>query len=89
MGSPLSPAATNLFMERFKSIAIKAAVENSAVWWSYVDHTFVVWPHGRIKLDRFPKHLNGVHPNIQVTMELEHNGVLTFLDVLVNIIGNS
>ncbi|GJQ76404.1 hypothetical protein Trydic_g2120 [Trypoxylus dichotomus] len=90
MGSPLSPVAANLFMEHFESLTIETAADKPTltnrptVWWRYVDGMFVVWPHGRDKLDWFLKHLNGVHPSIQFTMELEHNGVLPFLDVLVN-----
>ncbi|GJQ74604.1 hypothetical protein Trydic_g21461 [Trypoxylus dichotomus] len=83
MGSP-SLVVANLFMEQFYSLAIETAVEKPMVWWRYVDDTFVVWPQGRDKLERFLEHLNGVHPNIQLTMELEHNGELPFLDVRSN-----
>ncbi|GJQ74695.1 hypothetical protein Trydic_g21546 [Trypoxylus dichotomus] len=71
-------------MEQFESPAIETAVDKPTVWWRYVDDTFVVWPHGRDGLDRFLEHLNRVHPSIQFTMELEHNGELPFLDVRVN-----
>ncbi|GJQ66633.1 hypothetical protein Trydic_g4603 [Trypoxylus dichotomus] len=64
MGSLLSPVVANLFMEQFESLAIETAVDKPTVWWRYVDDTFVVWPHGRDKLERFLEHLNGVHPNI-------------------------
>ncbi|GJQ78547.1 hypothetical protein Trydic_g11659 [Trypoxylus dichotomus] len=84
MGSPLSPVVANLFMEQFESLAIETAVDKPTVWWRCVDDTLVIWPHGRDKLDRFLEHLNGVHSNIQFTMELEHNGELPFLDVRVN-----
>ncbi|GJQ67015.1 hypothetical protein Trydic_g7996 [Trypoxylus dichotomus] len=83
MGSSLSSVAANLFMKRFESLAIETAVDKPTVWRRYVNDTFVVWPHGRDKLDRFFKHLNGIHPNIQLPMEVEHNGVLPFLDVFV------
>ncbi|GJQ73972.1 hypothetical protein Trydic_g18902 [Trypoxylus dichotomus] len=84
MGSPLSPVVANLFMEQFESLAVETAADKPTVWWRYLDDTFVIWPHGRDKLDRFLEHLNGVYPNIQLTMELEHNGELPFLDVRVN-----
>ena len=32
---------------------------------------------------RISKHLNGIHKNIIFTMEIDTNGVLPFLDVLV------
>ncbi|GJQ74561.1 hypothetical protein Trydic_g21422 [Trypoxylus dichotomus] len=84
MGCPLSPVVANLFMEQFESLAIETAVDKPTVWWRYVDDTFVIWPHGRDKLDRFLEHLNGVHPNIQFAMELGHNDELPFLDVRIN-----
>ncbi|GJQ88825.1 hypothetical protein Trydic_g14814 [Trypoxylus dichotomus] len=83
MGRPLSLVVANLFMERFKNLAIETAVDKPTVWWKYVDDTLVVWPHGRDKLDRFLKHLNGARSNIQFIMQVEYNGVLHFLDVLV------
>ncbi|GJQ72989.1 hypothetical protein Trydic_g1626 [Trypoxylus dichotomus] len=70
MDSPLSLVVANLFIEQFESLAIETAVNKPRVWWRYVDDTFVVWPHGSDKLDRFLEHLNGVHPKIQFTMEL-------------------
>ncbi|GJQ71974.1 hypothetical protein Trydic_g3082 [Trypoxylus dichotomus] len=84
MGSTLSPVVATLFMEQFKSLAIETVMDKPTIWWIYVDDTFVVWTHGRNKLNRFNKHLNGVHLNIQFTMEVEHNGVLPYLDVRVN-----
>jgi hypothetical protein len=35
-------------------------------------------------LQEFLKQLNGIQKNIKFTMEIEKNGVLPFLDVLVN-----
>ncbi|GJQ86498.1 hypothetical protein Trydic_g10400 [Trypoxylus dichotomus] len=71
-------------MEQFESLDIETTADKPTIWWRYVDDMFVVWSHERDKLDRFPNHLNGVHPNIQFTMELEHNEVLPFLGVRVN-----
>ena len=49
----------------------------------YVDDTFVIWPHGRKRLDDFFEYLNSLHPSIKFTMEIEHNDTLPFLDVLI------
>jgi hypothetical protein len=46
-----------------------------------VDDTFVIWPHGPEKLERFLDHLNGFHRNIQFTMEIEKDSHLPFLDI--------
>jgi hypothetical protein len=42
-----------------------------------------MWPHGQETLPDFLQHLNGIYGNIQFTKELEQNGTLPFLDVLV------
>lgn len=83
MGSPLSPALANIYMEHFESTAIKTASHKPAYWFRYVDDTFVVWPHGKSKLDDFLHHLNNQHPDIQFTMECEKDDQLPFLDVLI------
>jgi hypothetical protein len=44
---------------------------------------FVVWPHGPEQLQNFLNHLHNLRPAIQFTMEIESDGVIPFLDVLV------
>ena len=83
MGSPLSPVLANLFMEDLEARAIGTAKHKPKLWLRYVDDTFVIWNHGRDKLQEFLKHLNGIHPKIQFTMETEEDDQLPFLDVLV------
>ena len=43
--------------------------------------TFVIWPHGTETLQRFRDPLNGLHRNIQCTMERERDGHLPFISV--------
>jgi hypothetical protein len=43
----------------------------------------MICPHGQETLQGFLQHLNGIHRNIKFTKELEQNGTLPFLDVLV------
>jgi len=47
----------------------------------YVDFTFVRLPPGIEKLDKFLDHLNGLHRNVQFTIEIERVGHLPFLDI--------
>lgn len=42
MGSPISPIIANFFMERFEEKALESSVLKPAVWFRYVDDTFVV-----------------------------------------------
>ena len=71
MGSPLSPVIANFFMEDFEKRAIEQVPHKPVCWLRYVDDTFVIWPHGKQKLGEFLNHLNGIHKNIQFTMEIE------------------
>ena len=83
MGSPLSPAMANIFMEDLEEKVLETSVYKPSCWFRYLDDTFVIWPHGKDALDDFLVHLNTAHSSIKFTMEIEENGKLPFLDVLV------
>ena len=83
MGSPLSPVIANFYMEKFEKIALDSARKTPTHWYRYVDDTFVIWPHGMEELEKFLDHLNTIHERIQFTMEVEKNGELPFLDILI------
>ena len=83
MGSPLSPIIANLYMEHFEQEAIRLAVDKPKFWIRYVDDTFVIWPHGRDSLTLFHEHINRLRDPIKFTMEIEDEGRIPFLDVLV------
>jgi hypothetical protein len=80
MGSPLSPVIANFFIEDFEQKATEQATHKPVCWFRYVDDTFVIWPHGKEKLEDFLIHLNGLHNKIQFKMEKEEAGHLPFLD---------
>jgi hypothetical protein len=83
MGSPPSPVIANYFMEYFEEMALEAVTHKSLCWFRYVDDTFVIWAHGPGKLVEFLDHLNGVHENIEFTMETERDSHLPFLDIYI------
>ena len=83
MGSPLSPIIANLYMEHFEQEAIRLAVDKPKFWIRYVDDIFVIWPHGRDSLTLFHEHINRLRDPIKFTMEIEDEGRIPFLDVLV------
>jgi hypothetical protein len=80
MGSPLSPVIANFYMEDFEKKAIEKAPHMPACLYRYMDDTFVIWLHGQVKLMVFLNLINGIHNNIQFTMEIEEEEVhLPFL----------
>jgi hypothetical protein len=81
MGSLLSPVIFKYFMEYFQEMARETANHKPCCWFCYVEHTFIIWPHGPAKLAHFLDHLNHVPENIQFTMETERDGHLLFHDI--------
>jgi len=84
MGSLLSPVVANIFMEHLESLSLNSFHLKTKCWYRFVDDMFVVWSHGIAALNSFLDHLNNISPHIQFTMELEKDGSLPFLDVLVS-----
>ncbi|XP_046391554.1 uncharacterized protein LOC124159689 [Ischnura elegans] len=84
IGSPLSPIIANLFMEKLEEKALRTYEKPPKMFLRYVDDTSVVWPHGKSELNNFLRHLNIQNSSIKFTMEIDENGRLPFLDVLVS-----
>jgi hypothetical protein len=83
MGSPLSPIVANIFMEHFEKKSLDTYPLKPLRWKRFVDDTNVLWPHGKEELEKFFQHLNDISTHIKFTMELEDNGSIPFLDVLI------
>ena len=62
---------------------MESATKKPSLWLRYVDDVFAIWPHGRHHLSIFLNHLNSIHENIKFTVEVEENGIIPFLDVLL------
>jgi hypothetical protein len=84
MGSPLYPILVNFYMESFEQQAISSVAKRSTHWYRCGYNTIVVWIHGKEELQDFLEHLNSVHTNIKVIVEVEQNKTLYFLSVLVS-----
>ena len=63
--------------------ALETTKLKPTMWRRYVDDTFVLWPHSTEQLEKFHKHLNNQHPQIQFTKVVEKDNQINFLDVLV------
>ena len=82
MGSPVSPVVANIFMEHMEAEAIETCPYTLRCWRRYVDDVFaIVRKEGT---DGILSHLNSFYPTIQLTVEVEDEGKLPFLDALVS-----
>jgi hypothetical protein len=64
MGSPISPVIAIFYVEDFEKKALANATHQPAWWYSYVEDSFVIWPHGQEKITEFLDHLNGINNSI-------------------------
>ena len=81
MGSPLGPTMANIFVGFYEEKLFQDH-GRPMLYARYVDDTFVVCRDAQER-DEFYKHLNSLHQSLKFTMELEEDGCLPFLDVLV------
>ena len=81
MGSPVSVTVANLVMEDVEQRALATTDMHPRFWKRYVDDTCTVLPADNVQ--RFLDHLNEVEPSIRFTVEVESDGKLPFLDVLL------
>jgi hypothetical protein len=83
MGSPLSPIIANFFMEYFEEMALMGQPTSPsagfATWMTHSSSGHMVYASCQEFLD----HLNSIHENIQFTMEMERDGHLPFLDIVI------
>ena len=78
MGSPVSAVVANLYMEIFEELALKSAPGKPRLWRRYIDDTCCIMKKGTVEglLD----HLTSVRPSIRLTVEVEKDGGLPFLN---------
>ena len=81
MGSPVSVTVANLVMEDVEQRALATTDVHPQFWKRYVDDACTVLPADDVQ--KFLDHLNGVEQSICFTVEVESDGKLPFLDVLL------
>jgi hypothetical protein len=85
MGSPLGPTLANIFMVDFEEKYVKTAPDNikPAFYKRYVDDILVGFQDAT-NIEKFWQHINEKHQNIKFTTELESDGKISFLDILIS-----
>ena len=90
MGLPLGPTFANIFLcfHEKNWLASCPSEFRPVVYKRYVDDCFFVFNHIS-HVDKFLKFLNGQHPKIKFTKEVETNRTLPFLDITMRRTGTS
>ena len=83
MGLPLGPVLAGIFMVEFERTILSTLKEHMSPWKRYVDDTI----KGE-SVEHILSKSNGYDENIEFTYEIEKDGKLPFLDVLVIRKGN-
>ena len=81
MGSPLGPVLAGIFMVHLERTLIPKLTEHMNPWKRYVDDSISIIKETSIS--RVLTDLNSFHKNIEFTYEMEENGKIAFLDVLI------
>ena len=81
MGSPLGPVLAGIFMVELERTILPTLRDHMSPWKRYVDDTISYIKEESI--EHVLSKLNGYHDNIEFTYEIENDGKLPFLDVLV------
>ena len=85
MGSPLGPQLANAFMNYYEQIWLdECPIDIKPRFYKrYVDDIFILCK-SKEQLEKFQNYLNSKHPHITFTSEIEEEGKLPFLDMLIN-----
>ena len=70
-------------MEHIEQFALQACDLKLRLWVRCVEDVFVVAHFSDSEISEFVCHLNGIPPSMRFTVELEKNGQLAFLDVII------
>ena len=81
MGNPLGPVLANIFMVELENKLVPTLSGKMSLWYRYVDDTFTFIK--KDELENVKSVLNDFHEDIKFTHEIEHNNIISFLDVSV------
>lgn len=80
MGNPLSPFIAEIFMSKLEK-KMEEECLMPRIWMRYVDDIFAIVD--KEELENLNNCINKIHKNIEFTVEIEEDGKLPFLDILV------
>ncbi len=84
MGNNLSPLLSEIFMSNLESEIFNSHFAGNLLYWGrYVDDVGAIFNGDEDTFNSFVAFINGLHPNIIFTHELEENNILNFLDLSI------
>ena len=88
MGSSLGPIAACLYMDYFEESTFQLArqlnISIPSMWFRYIDDVLAFWKFSEEEFDVFLRFLNSRESSINFTCEKEKDGILPFLDLLID-----
>ena len=84
IGTKFAPPYACIFMDQVEKDFLEGEVEKPYLWVRYIDDIFLIWTHGRQKLEGFLERLNVFHDSLKFTWETSQEKVI-FLDVVVRL----
>ena len=82
MGTPLAPTLAILYMADLENEFLHTQKFKPYFYVRYIDDIFIIWLHGREKLDLFFHAFNQFNPAIQFDMEVSDSDI-NFLDITI------
>jgi hypothetical protein len=82
MGSSLSPILAEIYMQAFEKNVLKKCPKKPILIVRYVDDYLVIFD-SELNIDDLLLTFNSEHQNIELTMEMENEGQIPFLDMLL------
>ena len=82
MGTKLAPSYANLFTSKFEQAHVYTYHLQPTLWKRFIDHIFLIWPHGMDSLVEFIQYLNTVHSTIKFTSVIS-SPEIAFVDLTI------
>lgn len=86
MGTKMAPNYAIIYMHKIEEGFLKTTTLKPTIWKRFIDDIFMIWPHGKDKLQIFIEQLNSYHPVIKFTEESSTEQI-PFLDTTVYKLG--
>ena len=71
MGTKMAPSYASLFMGKFEEDKLSDYHHQLLIWLRFLDDIFLIWQYSEKELLDFIKYLNGAHPSIKFTMNID------------------